>query len=337
MLICDHCGEEVEKYENKSKHICKQCYARMMNANSRNLPYIKLIDLSKEEKEKVLAMRKAHKNQNRKKKEKTITKEKEIILSKNPEKEIVLNEVVETFKEHNIDYPLENTSIIPIFKMMKKLLDNYISPYLVGEDLMNKLEADYRHAKEYYSTMYSNSKTKEEREKYLKSKTTWENRHNAILELRRDIKNVLAEYSQGGVLFTELSKDEAFMEKFNVYYDGLMALEESIEEKHYRAELSKLVADDPEFCLGIKTEVNFEGKSKYEVIIKTHYGKSTSIFTRMPMASSEEEAKQIAYDFIKSNPDKFKFTFFDKETVVNKLTLEGVPINNSNKVRSARR
>lgn len=327
MLKCEHCGESVEKYQTRNEHICKSCYNRRNKMRCLGQEYIKILDLPEKEREETLKRRhlilegreKAAKKKDNKK-QIIQTKEKHI-NNKNPEKQNVLNEIIDVFKEQNIPYPLENKSIVPIFRILKGLLDNYISPYLIAEDLMNKLESDYKHAKEFYSTKYSNSVSEQDKEKYLKLKTTWENRHNALLEYRRDIKNVIMEYSKGGILFTQLSKDEDFMTKFNTYYENLMNLADVIEEKQYRAELSKLVVEDEEFCIGFKTEVAQNGKSKYQVSIKTFYGKSVSTFTRIVWAQSESEAKREVYEFLNNNPNKFRFTFNDKDTVVIRLPL----------------
>ena len=347
-MICSHCNNEVEKYAQKKDKICKSCYQRINNCKSRGIKYIKFIDLPEEEKQKFLNRSKVYNNKEnniKEKKEKVDKKPKELKINENTkiivhktglnEKDIVIKDIENTLKENELKWPKDTTSIVPIFKQLKILLDNYINPYLNVEDVLNKMELDYKHAKEYYSSLYKkrieNNDTNDINRIY-NMKCVWEERHNILLELRRSIKNVVSEYYAAGIIFTELGKNKEFMEKFNKCYDSLIKMSEILKDGSYKAKVSKLVADE-DFCSGLE-ESNYKGKVKfrYEVIIKTYSspklikidGKfdpkpsSTDTFHRTVWATGEEDAKQQVINFIKEK--KFSFTYNEKEIIVNKIS-----------------
>ena len=347
-MICSHCNNEVEKYAQKKDKICKSCYQRINNCKSRGIKYIKFIDLPEEEKQKFLNRSKVYNNKEnniKEKKEKVDKKPKELKINENTkiivhktglnEKDIVIKDIENTLKENELKWPKDTTSIVPIFKQLKILLDNYINPYLNVEDVLNKMELDYKHAKEYYSSLYKkrieNNDTNDINRIY-NMKCVWEERHNILLELRRSIKNVVSEYYAAGIIFTELGKNKEFMEKFNKCYDSLIKMSEILKDGSYKAKVSKLVADE-DFCSGLE-ESNYKGKVKfrYEVIIKTYSNNklvkmqdkfepkisTTDRFHRTVWATNEEDAKQQVIDFIKEK--KFSFTYNEKEIIVNKIS-----------------
>lgn len=347
-MICSHCNNEVEKYAQKKDKICKSCYQRINNCKSRGIKYIKFIDLPEEEKQKFLNRSKVYNNKEnniKEKKEKVDKKPKELKINENTkiivhktglnEKDIVIKDIENTLKENELKWPKDTTSIVPIFKQLKILLDNYINPYLNVEDVLNKMELDYKHAKEYYSSLYKkrieNNDTNDINRIY-NMKCVWEERHNILLELRRSIKNVVSEYYAAGIIFTELGKNKEFMEKFNKCYDSLIKMSEILKDGSYKAKVSKLVADE-DFCSGLE-ESNYKGKVKfrYEVIIKTYSNSklvkmqdkfepkigTTDRFHRTVWATNEEDAKQQVIDFIKEK--KFSFTYNEKEIIVNKIS-----------------
>lgn len=347
-MICSHCNNEVEKYAQKKDKICKSCYQRINNCKSRGIKYIKFIDLPEEEKQKFLNRSKVYNNKEnniKEKKEKVDKKPKELKINENTkiivhktglnEKDIVIKDIENTLKENELKWPKDTTSIVPIFKQLKILLDNYINPYLNVEDVLNKMELDYKHAKEYYSSLYKkrieNNDTNDINRIY-NMKCVWEERHNILLELRRSIKNVVSEYYAAGIIFTELGKNKEFMEKFNKCYDSLIKMSEILKDGSYKAKVSKLVADE-DFCSGLE-ESNYKGKVKfrYEVIIKTYSNSklvkmqnkfepkisTTDRFHRTVWATDEEDAKQQVIDFIKEK--KFSFTYNEKEIIVNKIS-----------------
>lgn len=346
-MICSHCGNDVEKYAQQKDKICKSCYQRMNNCKSRHVKYVKFIDLSKKEQEEFLIKSNAHSKSNKSTKNKIkaktdvkITKEpiSYIIENRNiqkvnnidTEKQVVLDDIMNTLKENNLIWPKDTTSIVPIFKQLKILLSDYIRPYLTVEDILNKMELDYKHAKEHYVSAYreavQNSNSNEEINKLFLMKQMWEDRHNSLLEIRRGIKNVVSEYYSAGILFTELSNNKSFMEKFNKYYNNLIRTSEVLKDGNYKAKVSKLVASE-DFCIGIE-EPHYKSKIKikYEVIVKTNsFVKTpnklcgaTKNFVRNVWAENEEEAKQLVIKFIKDN--NFKFTYNKNDIIVNKLS-----------------
>lgn len=338
-MKCEHCNEEIDKYYNKKYKVCKPCYQRMTNCKSRGLKYIKFIDLSEKEKQVIINKRNSHK--------KTIEKELKKFKSSNEpkivihkvglsEKDIVLDDIKQSLAENNLKWPEDTTSIVPIFKQLKILLDGYINNYLNVEDIINKMEMDYRHAKEYYSTEYERAiklqKPSTEVNKLYSQKLVWEERHNALLSLRRGIKNVITEYNNGGVLFTELSKNKEFMDNFNKHYSNLILSNNMSKEVTYKPKASKLVASE-EFCSDLEEHDKEIGitKFRYEVIVKT-FNRLTKVkdktnFIRNVWAQNEEEAKQSVVNFITEN--NFRFGYSENEIIVNKLSGN---IHNENRV-----
>lgn len=339
-MICSHCGNDVEKYAQQKDKICESCYRRMTNCKSRGVKYVKFIDLSEEEKQKFLNRSKAHNKENKEKVEvnknlkgsKINENANKVVIYRTEldEKDTVIKDIENTLKENKLSWPKDTTSIVPIFKQLKILLDNYISPYLNVEDVLNKMELDYKHAKEYYASLYKkcieNNNTYDINKIY-NMKCIWEERHNVLLELRRSIKNVVSEYYAAGILFTELSKNKEFMEKFNKCYDHLIRMSEILKDGNYKAKVSKLVANE-NFCLGLE-ESNYKDKAKfrYEVILKIYSNNKvqdrfksniTNRFYRTVWATDEEDAKQQVINFIKEK--KFNFTYNEKDIIINKIS-----------------
>lgn len=329
---CTHCDLPIEKYGNKEKKICKQCYSRMMNANNRGIEYIKIKDLPEDKRNSILKRRESHKNSNRnsnKQADKADKVVKSIKINKNAnldftiEKNIVLEDIKKAMTNNNIDFPLEVNSITPTFKMLKALLDgynSYIKDFLDAENILNRMEIDYKHAKEHYTSLYidniSNLNSKEAKELEEKKKI-WEERHNILLNYRRDIKNVIAEYNSAGVFIQDLANDKSFMEKFNTYYNKLMTTYSIVSDGVYKAEVSSLVESE-DFCLGYKN-INYN-KRRYNVIIKTQYLGNFSTFNRIVVADNEEEAKQQVINFIESRPEQFRFTWKSNDITVQELS-----------------
>lgn len=345
-MICSHCGNDVEKYAQIKDKICKSCYQRINNCKSRNIKYVKFIDMSKEEQEKFLIRSSVYSKSNKKKKlENKVKNEPKIVRepikyiidnhnvqkinSIDNEKQVVIDDIMNTLKENDLEWPKDTTSIVPIFKQLKILLDDYIRPYLNVEDILNKMELDYKHAKEHYVGLYrmaiQNSYSDKEIDRLFIMKQMWEDRHNSLLEIRRKIKNVVSEYYSAGILFTELHNNKSFMEKFNTYYNNLIKTSEVLKDGNYKAKVSKLVASE-DFCIGIE-EPHYKSKtkSKYEVIVKTNslvrnpdkLSKSQN-FVRNVWAENEEDAKQIVIKFIERS--NFKFKYNKENIIVNKLS-----------------
>lgn len=322
MVVCNHCGMEVETYQSKKEKICKQCYQRKVNCKNRNIEYIKVLDLPENEREKVMNRRKGGARKITKKKSEIIKSNNMKVQNVIEQKEVVMKDILNTFEANNAQWPSEYTSIIPIFKQLNLLLHNYIDIYFVAEDLLNKLEADYMHAKEYYSNLYSKNisiMSSEELKEINDKKQLWEDRHNALLEIRRNIKNVIMEYNNGGSLFTHLSKDEQFMRMFEDNYNRILKIEDVLKDGSYKARASALVENE-EFCTGKKNYIS-PNKSRYQVTIKTMYRgvRNKTDFTRTVFAINEDEAIKQVIDYIETNRNKFKFTYTKNDITVIKL------------------
>ena len=241
-MICPDCELEVDHLTRVG--ICKPCQVRrnqinyLNRKNGINTPYIPVKDLKETDPTtyKKIMTRRASKE----------TKEKEYVKQENTKEmmndfydlktqsDIVDNDIKETFAKYKIQFPKDNTSIVPIFQQLKVLLDNYIGVYLTAEDCLNRMELDYKHAKEYYTTLFKENYNKlpvSQLNKIAEHKKIWEDRHSLLLDKRRGIKNVIAEYNTAGVLFTELANDKEFMKKFNSYYDNLLKVNNIISQK----------------------------------------------------------------------------------------------------------
>lgn len=321
MVACNDCGGHLEKYYNMKHKVCKQCYQRMINCKNRGQNYIKVIDLPENERIKVMNKRKGGERKITNKKSTIIKTNNLEVKSISEQKELVMKDILQTFEDNKAKWPEDCTSIVPVFKQLNVLLHNYIDIYFIAEDLLNKLETDYMHAKEYYSKIYLDklkchdlSNIDDIREK----KEIWENRHNALLEIRRGIKNVIMEYNNGGSLFTHLSNDESFMKMFEDNYNRILKVESILKECSYKARASKLVEEE-DFCIGKKLNIP-QTKSRYCVVLKTTYKgiRNKSDFTRTVFATDEEDAKKQVSTYIESNKETFKFTYKYKDFIVTK-------------------
>ena len=336
MEVCKDC---LKSEEIVSKGLCRRCYTRRQNFKHRQITgeipkdkiFVPYKDLSKKEQAKFDKRSKANtKGASTKRNSSSVdstkivrdTKSDEDLIDIKSQDNIVFNDIQETFKEHNAIWPKDTNSILPVFQQLNVLLNDYINTYLIAEDILNKMELDYKHAKEYYNTLYKelvlNKSSKSEIKLAKEKKDLWEERHSALLERRRGIKNVLAEYNAGGILFTELGTDKVFMKKFNDYFEGLQKVNTIVSQRNYRAEVSKLVSEE-DFVIGFKSDTTVDGQHKYQVIVRTLYKGSTSNFVRNVWANSEEDAKQQVIKFIEADKEKFRFSFKSNDIIVNRL------------------
>lgn len=328
-MKCPDCEMNTDRLV-ASTGTCLPCYKRYQNMKYRKIDYIPLKDIKgTTEYNKVMGKRNAtiarHKgDKDYKINDKTKKTKKAVISTRTTDikydivenqYDIVMDDIKKIFSDKGIQWPNDTTSILPVFNQLSVLLDNYISIYLQAEDLLNKTELDYRHAKEYYASIYkkmcmANDYSKIEEVK--KKKDIWEERHTSLLEIRRGIKNVIAEYNAAGVLFTELSNDKQWMKKFNSYYDSLKKINSIVSQGNYRAEVSHLVSDE-DFCFGFKTETSPEGNKKFNVSTRTLYRGNQSSFSRNIWAKDEKDAVAKFKKYIKDNNINI---FFKEEDIV---------------------
>lgn len=324
MVVCSHCNQEVEEYQVKKDKICKSCYLRMVNSKHRGKEYIKLIDMNEKERNKIMNRRKGAQEKITQKKSKIIKTNICELKDINQQKDIVMEDIMQVFESNNAKWPTDFSSIIPVFKQLDILLHGYIDIYFTAENLLNILETDYVHAKEYYSNLYINkikNNDYENIEEIKNKKQLWEDRHNAFLEIRRGLKNVIMEYNNGGSLFTHLGNDENFMKMFEDNYNRLMKIETVLKDNIYRARASKLVEDE-DFCVGKKV---IPIKERYMVTLKTSYKgvRNKTDFVRAVFAINEEDAKSQVIKYLEDNKNIFKFTYKFKDFTVTKLNEEG--------------
>lgn len=322
MKICKDC--ECEVTEVNKKGICKPCQTRISNMKHRNKQYIPLKKL------KNIDINEYNKVMNRRKDLAKPTDVKIINTSKNSEikellnqKELVKKDIEDTFNSKKAVVPKDYTSILPVFEQLKVLLTNYIDKYKIAEDIFNKMEIDYRHAVEKFSTAYRdcllNDTDKDLLEELKHKKELWETRYSILLDERRDIKNVIIEYDKAGYLFSELSKDTIFMTKFDECYKVLNGLTSYLNVGNYKVETSSLVAKE-DFVIGVKQNSNSNiGKDLYQVIVKTsklNYNEKSE-FTRSYYATSEDDAIKQAKKFVSRNSgigEYFYYIIFDWNT-----------------------
>lgn len=333
MRICRDCGQIItdENLFSKKSDICKQCYTRKQNMKSRGKEYVKIVDLSEDERNKIIESRQRNRKVGQKKKENNSKKENNRIeLSINDlseeldkDRQLVLEDVANCIKNNKLKVPEKFISLVPIFKQLHDIFtqyEDYIKNMINIEDVINKIEMDYRHAKEHFASLLLNGNLGIEEYKLVyKKKEIWEHRHNILLDYRRDIKNVLTEYKTAGNFFIELINNKNLMTLFNDYYNQLNKANEMIVTGSYKANVSSLVEHE-DFCVGYKQ--NIRQKNRYNVTIRTLYGGTYSTFNRVAIAYTPEEAKQQVENFIKSRPNQFRFSWKDEDTRVVLLDTE---------------
>lgn len=346
--ICRDCGQPIEEIGSNKSGICKACYTRKSNMKHRGQTYVRVLDLPEEERERILRFRQRNSLNGKKKREKreknNLLKEKiiknnnqikaqeekqqienkkdDVLLSElNRDKDLVLADIKNSLKNSGLDFPEDFTSLVPIYNQLNTIFNNYekyINNMLNVEEIIHKMEIDYRHAKEHYSSLLINNPSNFN-DIYIK-REIWEHRHNILLDFRRKVKNVLSEYNSAGSFFIELLKNKDLMDNFKDCYKNLMDLNNILNDGNYKARASSLVEAE-DFCIGYKTD-NFNNKEKYRVDIKTLYNGNTSFFTRTVVALSKEDAKQQVIEFIKSDPNKFRFTWKDEDVTITKIDTD---------------
>ena len=331
-MKCPDCDFEVDSLTRKG--VCNQCSIRinqlnyLNRKNGENKPYIPLKELKKLDPKnynRIMGRRNINSN-NKKAEQKAKVIEHKVKPNKipdlNTQDKVVMQDILDTFKENEAEWPKDTATILPVFQQLEILLNNYIGIYLTAEDILNKMELDYKHAKEFYNRkfkdLYIINPNGDECLLAKEKKDLWEERHSTLLEKRRGIKNVIAEYKVAGVLFTELSSNREFMKKFNKYFEDLQKVNSIVSQGNYRAEVSKLVSEE-DFCYGFKANTTADGLRKFQVVVKTRYRNNISNFTRQVWAKNEEDAKQQVIDFIESDRDKFRFNFKSNEIMVTEI------------------
>ena len=314
-MICSHCEKEVEEYAQKRDKICGPCYRRMMNCLSRGKEYIMYKNLTEAEKTEIdLRLQNYKKSKNQ---ESKVSNSKCVELANKAKQEELINkDIEEAFNKKGYIIPKDFSSVRGVFEQLDVLLSNYIDKYLNAEEIYNKLECDYRHAKEHYATLYNNDRTGPNSLVYLEKRELWEERHNILLEKRRPVKNVIIEHNLIKEFLASVNSKAEVKNNFTKALINLRTTGQVVHDGEYKAQLSNLVELE-DFCIGNKS--NKKQLNKYHVEIVTLYKGSKSQFVRYALAETPEEAKQKVIDFIQSQPDKFKFVWNDRDIRVTKI------------------
>lgn len=325
LATCNHCGLPIKEWGSKKQKMCMSCYRRFIKAKQNHTEYIPVLVLPEKEKQKIINRRVSHnsdKLSNKKGSTNTIVLNNASNVKYQNEKDIVYEDIENSFNSKGIKTSLNNESLLPLFSQLKFLLEHCEDTYkehFIAEDILNKMELDYKHAKEYYSSTYNQMLDNGDNEylsEVLNKKIIWEERHNILLEYRRNVRNKTNEFRNVGTFLLELANDKKFMDKFYESYGLLVKGDEYVADKNYKAELSRLVEKE-DFCLGFKSRM--ENHSKFNVSIKTRYLGQTSVFNRQVFAIDEEDAKNQVIKFIQDRPEKFKFTWKSNEIYVTRL------------------
>lgn len=307
--ICPDCGELKELGVRTG--ICRQCSVRKSNCAHRNVPYVALVDEDEIGLKRASTRRKGG-SVTKTNKVKTNIEKSEIkgdskeLYSKETKKKVI-DDITYNFKVNKIELP-KNMNFDTAFKVLSCVLSGIanISEYLKAEDILNKLERDYKH-------LYESSKTKEE---MISNSEIYK----CFLDERRDVKTVISEYEAGGYIFKELADNKKFMDKFETANDFFQRVHKMNSEGLYRQESDSQIVKNADFCIGKKSETNRFGKSKYSVTIKP-VTPNQDLFQRCVYAENEKEAINNVLDFIKKINYKIAFKNPDGITCV-KLTSD---------------
>lgn len=293
--ICPDCGQEKEIGTRTG--ICKQCSARKSNAKYHKRPYVKLIDIDPSKRNKIRKTTKEEVKEERKE-----IKQSSNELYSEEIKEIVSKDIDYILKCNKINLP-KNMNFGIAFEILNNTLKGIsgITEYLKAEEEFNKLENDYRHS-------FESSKTKEEME-------YWNQIYKCFLDKRREIKNVVSEFESGGYIFKKLSENKEFVKEFDEAYDVYKKIHDMNEKGQFRQKSESLIVKNSNSCIGKRSDTNYLGLSKYNVIIKP-VTPNQQVFSRFTYAKTEKEAINNVLDFIKSIDYKISFKNPDGITVI---------------------
>lgn len=157
MRICNDCEKEYEDdFVSERTHRCKICANRYKNAKSRNMEYVPLKDLSKEERERKIKHHfKLQARRETKKKEKTLKR-----VETNPKKTINREQILAIVKK-DIDLAFEKANInqeylklIDLTKIIEDLFliiadGTTVDNIKTAEDVFNNIKSDYDHLLEH--------------------------------------------------------------------------------------------------------------------------------------------------------------------------------------------
>ena len=301
-MQCKDCLKEIDdkEYYNRSiEGICKKCRQKMSQIKYENKKF-------GTNKEYVPARLKnantkiVNKKTNKVASTIKIIEEKEERIYDERIEKIVLKDIQDTFKNHNIEINSQETPPFNVFMdMFVSLIDinnGYMTQYKKAEEVFNMMEGDYQHA-------YEDAKTPEvffERSKMFR----------CLLDQRRAIKNGIGQYSEIIDLLQDIvKKNPKILEEAKKAQVGLNRVIESQEGHYYKAKASELISRE-EFCVGKRDWAQWH----VEIPLNGYYGMTVPhIFKRDCWADGENGAIENIKEYLKQKfpsctykEDKFK-------------------------------
>lgn len=278
--MCPDCGEEKEL--GPQTGICKRCSTRKSNCKHQGREYVKLkdVDPSKRVQRKTVTYTKRVND------ETSFNKNETTKLYSKEIDEIVQKDIDFNLKSKNLKLP-QSIDFGLAFTVLSNALDsaNDIDKFFKAEEIFNDIENDYRHA-------YENAKTSEEF-------NYWSQVYKCFLDKRRQIKIVVSEFQSSGYIFKKLYEDNNFLLEFNTAYENYKNVHNFNEEGKYRQKSDSQIVKNADFCVGKKSETNYIGENKYNVLIRPNAPSSREPFKTTVYAKNEEIAKNKAIENMK--------------------------------------
>lgn len=309
-MQCKDCLQEIEdkEYYNKSlEGVCKKCRQKIAQIRYENKKF-------GTNKEYVPARLKKGRTVTKKVTKASVTK----TIEKNEEdttktnkiyderiEGIVLKDIADTFKNHNVNIDPQEIPPFNVFmEMFCSLIDvnnGYMTQYKKAEEVFNMMEGDYQHA-------YEDAKTPEvflERSQMFR----------CLLDQRRAIKNGIGQYDKIIDLLQDIvKKNPKILEMAKSARDDLNKTIEAQEGHFYKAKASELISKE-EFCVGKRDWAQWH----VEVPLNNYYGMSVPyVFKRDCWADGEIGAINNIKEYLKQ---KFpSCTYREDKFLVLKIT-----------------
>lgn len=285
-MQCKDCLREIDEkeYFNRSMEgICKKCRQKISQIKYENKKFGKNREYIPERLKN--NKRIINKVTNKVVSETIVETKNDKIYSKEIE-EMVLKDISDTFKKHNVNINPQELPPFNIFiDMFVSLIDinnGYMSQYKKAEDVFNMMEGDYQHA-------YEDAKTPE-------LFNTRSQMFRCLLDQRRNIKNGIGQYDEIFDLLQDIvKKNPKILEAAKKAQSGLNRVIESQEGHYYKAKASELISKE-DFCVGVRDW----GKWHVQIPIMNYYNNPAPFnFTQDVWADGENGAIEKVKDFLK--------------------------------------
>ena len=302
-MICEDCGIDKSTASKRRDGVirCKECAARLSNCKYLGKEYIRKIDVVNNEKQDVKPTNEINKLTS----DESINNE-SILDNMDDINKLVDKEIQSEYKKRNINL-VNGVAFQQLFILLNACLSNikFIDDYYKAEQVFNKLQVDYNHAIE-------DSKTDESFLKFSKML-------KALLEKRRDVKDVIISYEQGGNFFSELKNNEEFMKKFTDAFTKQMQLDKVYNKDNYKVNISNEVLKE-DFAVGKKRDYV---KRHWRVTVNS-IERNQKPFVRDTFALSSSEAIDNVLKFIQGS--EYKISYRRKDVEVIELDSAGKPL-----------